>query len=452
MDQVDSSHTISDAGREVPPQDDPNLSPDSANIKAEIAENLIIEQNITDLSEDDHHTVTSDLCDALQPAEPLSIIVGDEVGSLTSEDAGVWTSASQDLALSGCYIYQCSDNTYRVTTCTDSTTTTKSSNEVYTCEIPGCERQFSTPGYLKIHQLVHSGNRSKLTCPYQGCGRTFSWPAHLKYHQMTHSGKRAYTCSYLGCGKSFYTSQRLVVHTRLHTGERPYVCQVEGCNKSFTTAGNLKNHARIHSGEKPFACDVEGCNKRFAEYSSLHKHKVIHSGEKPFQCELCGQPFTQSGSRNVHMRRHHSKPATVIPGSTSVSNNITKSPVVPSTIITSSDVTQFVTIATDSIIGVTTECASKAGDQVDDNSEDVHEVIKQSANYGKSTLIIMTGAQEFQYSDEVVSVSTQPLHISYQDALSHTESMLATQGDEDFQKVIVRKEVTNPEVTLSSFC
>ena len=33
------------------------------------------------------------------------------------------------------------------------------------------------------------------------------------------------------------------------------------------------------------------------------------------------------------------------------------------------------------------------------------------------------------YLDEVVTVSTQPLHISYQDALNHTETMLAAQGN-----------------------
>lgn len=126
-------------------------------------------------------------------------------------------------------------------------------------------------------------------------------------------------------------------------------------------------------------------------------------GEKPFHCELCGQPFTQSGSRNVHMRRHHSKPSTVPPGGSTLSN-ITQSEVVsegdirPSNVITSSDVTQFVTIATDSIIGVTTECVPKAEDQIDDTSEDARDTISHPNDYSKSTLIIMTGTQEYQYS------------------------------------------------------
>ncbi|XP_041253888.1 zinc finger protein 410 [Onychostruthus taczanowskii] len=147
----------------------------------------------------------------------------------------------------------------------------------------------------------------KLKCTVEGCDRTFVWPAHFKYHLKTHRNDRSFTCPAEGCGKSFYVLQRLKVHMRTHNGEKPFVCTELGCGKQFTTAGNLKNHLRIHTGEKPFLCQAQGCGRSFAEYSSLRKHLVVHSGVKPHQCQICGKTFSQSGSRNVHMRKHHSR-------------------------------------------------------------------------------------------------------------------------------------------------
>lgn len=144
-----------------------------------------------------------------------------------------------------------------------------------------------------------------LRCSFEGCGRTFTWPAHLKYHLKTHRNDRMFQCSAEGCGKSFYVLQRLQVHMRTHNGEKPFICKEKNCGKKFTTAGNLKNHRRIHTGEKPFLCEADGCGRSFAEYSSLRKHMLVHSGEKPHVCGICGKTFSQSGSRNVHMRKRH---------------------------------------------------------------------------------------------------------------------------------------------------
>ncbi|EHB15447.1 Zinc finger protein 410 [Heterocephalus glaber] len=145
----------------------------------------------------------------------------------------------------------------------------------------------------------------KLKCTVEGCDRTFVWPAHFKYHLKTHRNDRSFICPAEGCGKSFYVLQRLKVHMRTHNGEKPFMCPESSCGKQFTTAGNLKNHLRIHTGEKPFLCEAQGCGRSFAEYSSLRKHLVVHSGEKPHQCQVCGKTFSQSGSRNLHMRKHH---------------------------------------------------------------------------------------------------------------------------------------------------
>ncbi|XP_018415966.1 PREDICTED: zinc finger protein 410 isoform X3 [Nanorana parkeri] len=151
-----------------------------------------------------------------------------------------------------------------------------------------------------------SASEKRLHCSYQGCDRVFVWPTHLKYHLKTHRNDRSFTCPAEGCGKSFYVLQRLKVHMRTHNGERPFLCPETGCGKQFTTAGNLKNHLRIHTGEKPFVCEMEGCSRSFAEYSSLRKHQVVHSGVKSHQCPICGKSFSQSGSRNAHVKKHHS--------------------------------------------------------------------------------------------------------------------------------------------------
>lgn len=161
-----------------------------------------------------------------------------------------------------------------------------------------------------------------LKCDVEGCCRTFMWPAHLKYHSLTHTGTRQFKCPHKDCDKCFYTQQRLDVHLRTHTGERPFMCDVSGCDKGFTTAGNLKNHMRVHTGEKPFACEIEECGKRFAELSSLKKHCLVHTGDRPFACDYCGKTFSQLGSRNVHLRRHHSKNGSTPELCPSVSNRL----------------------------------------------------------------------------------------------------------------------------------
>ncbi|XP_068198220.1 zinc finger protein 410 isoform X2 [Antennarius striatus] len=148
-------------------------------------------------------------------------------------------------------------------------------------------------------------SKQTLRCSFEGCCRTFTWPAHLKYHLKTHRNDRMFRCGAEGCGKSFYVLQRLQVHMRTHNGEKPFICKEKNCGKKFTTAGNLKNHRRIHTGEKPFLCEADGCGRSFAEYSSLRKHMLVHSGEKPHHCGICGKTFSQSGSRNVHMRKRH---------------------------------------------------------------------------------------------------------------------------------------------------
>ncbi|XP_005170283.1 zinc finger protein 410 isoform X2 [Danio rerio] len=175
---------------------------------------------------------------------------------------------------------------------------TANSEHLLSCASDGQKRE-SSPRVSSRSEKIHR-------CPYESCCRTFTYPAHLKYHLKTHRNDRTFRCGAEGCGKSFYVLQRLQVHMRTHNGEKPFICSENNCGKKFTTAGNLKNHRRTHTGEKPFLCEVNNCGRSFAEYSSLRKHMLVHSGEKPHVCSVCGKTFSQSGSRNVHMKKRHS--------------------------------------------------------------------------------------------------------------------------------------------------
>ncbi len=74
------------------------------------------------------------------------------------------------------------------------------------------------------------------------CGNRFSTPGTLKCHRMLHTGEKPYKCQV--CSKSFVQKPHLVVHMRTHTGEKPYKCQL--CNKGFTCSSNLKAHMITH--------------------------------------------------------------------------------------------------------------------------------------------------------------------------------------------------------------
>uniref|UniRef100_A0A8C8FE93 C2H2-type domain-containing protein n=1 Tax=Oncorhynchus tshawytscha TaxID=74940 RepID=A0A8C8FE93_ONCTS len=50
------------------------------------------------------------------------------------------------------------------------------------------------------------------------------------------------------CNKGFSCPQKVEIHQRVHTGEKPFSCTQ--CHMRFAQAGNLKMHLKVHTGER----------------------------------------------------------------------------------------------------------------------------------------------------------------------------------------------------------
>ena len=187
-----------------------------------------------------------------------------------------------------------------------------------------CKKAFRTPGKLKKHMLIHTGERPYTcndcggqfrTCtllkshmrvhikernygPCNICGKMFSDSTSLNSHVRTHSEERPFHCE--TCGKAFKLKITLKAHQVGHSSEKRFVCST--CGKQFRRDTNLWRHKRIHTGEQPYECSV--CGMRFNQYDSRKRHMLIHTGEKPYSCSDCGERFTQSGGLATHRRRH----------------------------------------------------------------------------------------------------------------------------------------------------
>ncbi|XP_064782367.1 zinc finger protein 415-like [Oncorhynchus masou masou] len=117
---------------------------------------------------------------------------------------------------------------------------------------------------------VTSGNSKEKRFLCMFCNKGFSCPQKVEIHQRVHTGEKPFSCT--KCHMRFTEAGNLKRHQRVHTGEKPFNCTQ--CHMRFAQAGDLKRHQRVHTGEKPYSCPQ--CEKRFSQQQQLKMHLKVH--------------------------------------------------------------------------------------------------------------------------------------------------------------------------------
>ncbi|XP_042167862.1 hypermethylated in cancer 1 protein-like [Oncorhynchus tshawytscha] len=110
-----------------------------------------------------------------------------------------------------------------------------------------------------------NGKEKLFLCTF--CNKGFSCPQKVEIHQRVHTGVKPFSCTQ--CHMRFAQARDLKRHQRVHTGEKPYSCTQ--CEKRFSRQDHLKMHLKVHTGERPFSCTH--CGKTFSERSYLRIHQ-----------------------------------------------------------------------------------------------------------------------------------------------------------------------------------
>ncbi|CAL4095161.1 unnamed protein product, partial [Meganyctiphanes norvegica] len=163
-----------------------------------------------------------------------------------------------------------------------------------------CQRFFSSPSSLKIHQNME--HRDGLICKEicQVCGEKYPTTFTLKRHMMTH--KREHQCNY--CGKNMSTKASLEVHINMiHTKEQSYLCP--HCQREFFVKHLLQMHVkRVHSDRRDFQFKCNICNKSYLQEWELVLHNKTHTNERNFKCDVCGEAFYTISRMRYHRATH----------------------------------------------------------------------------------------------------------------------------------------------------
>ena len=171
-----------------------------------------------------------------------------------------------------------------------------------------CEKAFKTATYLKVHSVIHSGEKP-FVCEI--CEAAFNRRDKLKRHALVHNPVKAYKCG--ECQREFSRPDKLKAHMVTHSGARPYHVSREGvvvvilchicsnefllllqcvhCSRSFTRPAHLKKHVKNHEME---AERNELAAAAAAAASSANSGGSGHSDESSSQQSLLLQHFLQA--------------------------------------------------------------------------------------------------------------------------------------------------------------